>query len=171
MNAQLQPQLRRLRNHLLREQELYRRYCALLLEQRECIKSFQIQRVQDITLEREGITRELQESHAERLLLVQQFPDSEGKRLTDLILAHANGEQKSELLSLAKELKGLVSQARELGMESNQVVQFASDMIHGSISLLWQATQSVSKSYTRMGGLSEQYIPRVSRTENLLKEA
>lgn len=171
MNKNFQPQLRKLRNHLLAEIRLYEQYIALLLEQRESIKSFKIDRVQDITVKREDITRELQENHAERLLLIQQFPNSEGKRVSDLILEHAQGEQKTELLGLANDLRSLVDEARELGMESNQVVQFASNMIHGSISILWQATQSVSKSYTRLGGLSEQYTPRVSRAETLLKEA
>jgi hypothetical protein len=90
--------LRRLRNHLVREGILYRRYIELLKEQRQSIKSFQIDRINDITEKREDITRELQESHAERLLLIQNFPSGDGRRITDLIVAFAHGEQKKELL-------------------------------------------------------------------------
>ena len=72
---------------------------------------------------------------------------------------------------LSEMLRDLLGRERALSVESNQVLKFAINLVHGSMSLLSQATQSIVRCYSRSGDLKESVTPNHSRKERVLKEA
>jgi len=163
--------IQQLKALLERECALYRDFINLLGEQRRGITNFQADKIEILNLKRARLHRQMQTAHAERLILMQRFPDSAGKKLSTLIKSYCLKADQKVLLSLAQQLRELVLEAKSKGAESNGVVGFALNVVNGSLSLLWQATQHVSKSYSRSGRVQEAYVPRHSRGDNVLKQA
>ncbi len=163
--------IREIRKHLKAECALYDRYNALLEEQRKWTTRFSAEKIEKITEKRDDLTRQMQQAHAQRLIFLQQFPEDASQKLSEQIEKHIEGAEKKELLQLTEELRQRVLESRRLSVEENQVSHFALGMVNSGISLIWQATQSVTKSYTKSGNIEEAYTPTSSRNERTLKEA
>jgi hypothetical protein len=163
--------IRQLASLLERECKLYEEFLQLLKEQRKWLVKFSAEKFEELNTRRNEIHRKMQAAHAERLILMQQFPNSQGKKLTTLIKDHCTKADARTLLALAEKLRGLVLQSREDGRESASVLSFGLNVINGGISLIWQATQNVNRSYGRNAKVSESYSPRKSRLDSILKKA
>jgi hypothetical protein len=55
--------------------------------------------------------------------------------------------------------------------EFNQILNFSLGLVNGEISLLWSATQPVSRTYNAYGGMSEGVQPGPVRTGSSLGKA
>lgn len=156
---------------LEREIRLYRDYLALLKEERQSITKFNAERVSFLSEKRGHIIDAMNEAHLARLELMKQFQNSEGKRLSEIIKLSFHPEDARRLLRLVGQLKGAVKYVRRSSGEFTSIVRFALGMVDGIRSIIWSATQHVSKSYSRQGEVKERLQPTSSRGSNVLKQA
>ncbi len=160
-----------LTRHLTKECALYERYLTALEQQREALTKFQTEKITALNNKRAKLIAEMKEYEKKRLELVSELPKGKDRRLVELVRDNFSGKEGQELTRLARTLRELVQASRTMSQEFGLVNQFALNMVNGSISLIWQGTQNVSRQYGRKGSMHESYNPTRSRQETVLREA
>lgn len=163
--------VRELDSALTAEIRLQEEYALVLSEERACITKFEADRVQELSAKRETLSEEMQKASDRRLELMSMFPSHEGKRLTDLIRAHCHREDMQRLLPLAEKLRAALLKTKTLGLEFKQLANFSLNLVNGVISIIWSATQNVTRSYTAQGTVREAFNTPGTRLAGVLKEA
>ncbi|MDC0357662.1 flagellar export chaperone FlgN [Oligoflexia bacterium] len=163
--------LRSLEAYIKEESKLYESYLLLLSRQGQHVTKFDLEKLTALNLKRKEHSQHMARAQEKRVRLMEQFPDSAGKRLSELITIHCEPVDQQRLLPRAESLKGLILKCRLKDLEFNQVVQFALNTVNGSLSLMFHATQNMTKSYNPTGAVQQSFSPKRSRSETVLKEA
>jgi hypothetical protein len=162
-----------LQRNLERSCTLHERYLNLLTEERARLKTFAADDVERIRLKREELLAGIAELNAQRLEILSAVPDGTTRKLSELIdveTAFAPADA-AVVRPLVLKLKKLASAVQEQSREFSQVVNFALNLVHGSLSILWSATQNVTRSYTAGGSLLENRTPTGTRLQTTLRQA
>ncbi len=164
--------IRDLERVLRTEIRLQEEYASVLIEERTTLTRFNAEKIEQLSLRREELNGRIAIAAAERLELMKIFPNYEGKRLTELIRTHCHRQDSALLLPLAEKLKSVAQSTKSSGKEFKQLVDFSLNLVNGTLSILWSATQNVTKSYTPQGTVREAFHPSVTqRWAGLLKQA
>ncbi|NLF25208.1 MAG: flagellar protein FlgN [Deltaproteobacteria bacterium] len=163
--------IRELEVLLKRECELYRSYLALLKEERSWLPKFSAQKVERFTLGRADLYEKMRACQDRRLEIMRSFPQSRGSNLRKLVQELCDPVESQRILPLCEELRSLVIKTQRGAREHSQVVHFALKSVHGLLSILRSATQSVLKSYDRKGSAHQSCQPVRSRMSGVLKQA
>jgi len=161
--------IRDLERFIQEECRVHRRYLEVLRLEREQLSSFHSVEVSELSAERELLSSRMKELHDRRRDLMRLFPEGGSLRLREVLRLHCPEEQ--ALRAQAEELSELALEVRSASAEFSHVLNFALSLVHGSISLVRSATQSVTRSYTPGGEVREAYAPFVSRMQGVLREA
>lgn len=153
------------------ECQLYEQYLLLLEEERQSITCLNAEKIAAARYKRETVGQEMKAAQEERMSLMKGFPSSGGQRLSSLVIQHCHLDDSKRIILLIEKLRDLVKQSRTKGVEFGQVAQFALNMVNGSLSIIWTATQNVVRSYTRRGEINESYNPQHSRAQTVLTRA
>ncbi|RMG42970.1 MAG: hypothetical protein D6719_04890 [Candidatus Dadabacteria bacterium] len=163
--------VRELRRVLKEEISLYSQYVALIRKERSLVRKFKHKEINASASERNALCDKMAELQKKRISLMKKFPDwQQHQRLSKLIALYCHPEDRAELLNLTEKLRNVATEMRVESLKTSQLVNFAMKMVSGTISILWSATQSVVRSYSRRGAVKESYHPTRSRLQNLLKE-
>lgn len=165
------PFLKELGRVLEAECSAYEEYSKLLEQEHHGIVHFKAETVEAIAERRGEIVEKLQVLREERLKLGAKFPESDGAKLNDLIARHCHADDRRTLQPLAIRLRAAVSDASARGKELGQLGQFALNVVNGSLSILWSASQSVVKSYAPNGKVREAFHPATTRAAGILRQA
>lgn len=149
---------------------LYESYLELLGRQRDSVTRFRLDQFEKRTAKVEQLCEQMGTYAEKRKVLMQEHaPEWRDAKLSaflrEVFPKHA------ALHRSATRLKQLVEESRKEALEFSQVTQFALNMVNGGLSILWQATQNVTRRYGPQGELTESYAPTRSRKETTLKEA
>lgn len=145
------------------ECDLHREYLSVLASEREALTHFQQDEIVSLSSKRETLYESMRAAHERRLELMREFPGGEEMRLSQFIVKFCRPTDARVLAPLVAELKSLVKRCRTDGHEFNQIADFGLKMVGGTLSILWSATQDVSRSYSRQGKLKEFYHPAMDR--------
>jgi hypothetical protein len=168
MNRALLPQLEKV---LLAEIRIYEGYNALTELEKKVIAPFDAVKVTDAASRREQFVDEMNRLQAERLSLIQQIFGDNKTKLTILIADCLQGEEKKRFAIIAEKLKRSVTTSQKDTRELGSIAKFGMSMVDGLLSILYSATQHVTKNYTRSGSIQESTTPAGSRAGNVLKRA
>ena len=136
---------------------LHAEYIALLEKEQKALTHFKAEEVAALAAQREKLADRLDAIQAKRREFMQQFPDAEHAKLSELIVKHCHPEDAKRLSPLVRRLKKLITRSRALGSELGQVANFSLNLIEGTLSILWSATQNITRSYSRKGVMKETY--------------
>jgi hypothetical protein len=75
------------------------------------------------------------------------------------------------MLAIIEKVKLRIKEIENRSREFGQVVNFSLGLVNGSMSLLWSATQPVSKVYNAFGAMKQGVQPAPPRSGSLLGEA
>ena len=165
------PLIRQIEAALLQEVELQLRYSAAIEEEKACITKLHSERIAVLTAKREEIARAILSAKERRESLTSKIPGAEhGKSLRAILKEKAHKDDARRISQLASKLEVLVHDNRKRGREFSRLVNFASTIIDGSMSILRSATQSITRAYGRNGVLREKIAPN-TRTQGTLEEA
>ena len=168
MNKNLLPKLEKV---LLAEIRIYEGYNALTQLEKQVIAPFNAEKVTNAAERREQFLDEMKRLQAERLILVKEIFGDNKARLSLLIADTLKGEERRRFLSLASTLKKCVTTSQKDTRELGSIARFGMSMVDGLLSILYSATQHVTKNYTRLGNIQESATPAGSRAGNVLKKA
>ena len=153
-----------------KECTLYRRYIALLDEERGWLARFNEERITALTAQRSALYEELLAAQDLRLAAMRHFP-AQNMKLRDLVVKFMLPVNAKKLLPLIDSLRALVKDSQTKGRQHSQILEFGLNVVHGVLSIVWSATQHVVKSYNRQGTMNEAYHPAKGRSSGVLKEA
>ncbi len=143
----------------LLEQEcaVHGEYIALMEKEEIALTKFKAEEVTALAGQREMLAGQMAQIQEKRQEFMQHFPDAEHKKLSELIIKHCHPEDARRLTPLVGRLKKLITRSRALGTALGQVANFSLSLVDGTLSILWSATQNVTRSYSRKGVIKESY--------------
>ncbi|MBN8549588.1 MAG: flagellar export chaperone FlgN [Deltaproteobacteria bacterium] len=163
--------VRELDSVLREELRLQKEYAEILNEERTSITTFKAEKVQSLSEKREVLSETIKRAAEKRAELMAMFPEHQGKRLSELIRAHCHPVDQERLMPLADALKLAVQNTKSLSTEFKQLASFSLNLVNGALSILWSATQNVTRSYTPNGKIKESAHSSGNRQAGVLKEA
>lgn len=141
---------------LKEECRLQARYIGLLNEERRALVKMSSERVVELADQRDKLSWEMKEARDRRMEILSAIPDSKGVQLAELIKMRFSGNEAARLMALRDQLHSLIKDSAALAREISQVVNFSLDFINGSLSIIWNGTQSATSSYGRKGVVKSQ---------------
>lgn len=163
--------IRQIESALLEEIKLQVSYSSLIEEEGAHVTKLNSDQLKALTAKREDLYRSILTAKSRREELTQKISGGDdGSTLRSLLAAHAHREDAARLSKLAGKLEVLVQENRTRGREFGRLVQFATTIIDGSLSILRSATQSITRAYGRNGIVKEKFAPK-SRSLGTLEEA
>ena len=155
------------------EQELacYSEYLALLAEEQVSVVKLKAEQVAILSERRADVANRISALRDERLELVSSVSACEERRLSDIIRTSCTPIDAKRLEKLIAQIKAVIKVVESKSREFNQVLNFSLGLVNGEISLLWSASQSVTRVYNAFGSVSEASQPSAPRAGSLLGEA
>ena len=120
---------------------------------------------------RAAVVEKLTRLREDRALLVERITGDEFTRVSDMVIQGCGVADKKRLLSLAQKVKARLAIVDKKTREFSQILNFSLGLVNGEMSLLWSATQPVTRTYNAHGGLSEGVQPGPARTGSSLGKA
>jgi hypothetical protein len=122
--------------------------------------------------ERRGvIVEKLSLLREDRALLIERLTGDEFTRVSDVVTHGCSPADKKRLLALAQKVKGRLALLDKHTKEFNQILNFSLGLVNGEMSLLWSATQPVSRTYNAHGSFTEGVQPGPVRSGSSLGKA
>ena len=156
---------------LSKECQLYEQYLSVLAQERDLITKIAAEQVMALSEKRGELTDAMTEAKNERIEFVKALGLEEKTPISKVVAEHCTAADKRKLTLLVNKLKNLVKTVRAQAKEFSQLLHFSLGMVDGSLSIIWAATQNVTKSYGADAMVKQSYTPKHSRKDLLLKEA
>lgn len=163
--------VKRLERILEEELALYVEYLAVLAQEQAYVMSLKADKVSVLSARRGDIMGRLSDLRDERTVLIEEQSDSEPRRLSEVVEQHCLPADRKKLLSLISKIKDSLSMVEEKSKEFSQLLGFTLGLVNGEISLLWSASQPVTRVYDSFGSLHEARQPAAPRAGSLLGQA
>ncbi len=146
-------------------------YLGLLFEEQKSVVALKPDQVTELGTKREAAVETLSKLRDQRVRLIAAVTGNESVKVSDLVQNHFSPSDKKRLLPLLQKLKQRIAHVEEKSREFNQVLNFSLGLVNGSMSILWSATQSVTKSYNAFGTVTESIQPTAPRAGSSLGRA
>ena len=135
---------------------LYEEYLKIQNDEREGLKKANVQKIKENTVLRSNI---LEYIYVLKNKLSTLITNEGENKVIKLLNKKAPNEQKMILLPKIKKLRELIKQTQGKAREYSELLNFSSNLVNGSLSILWSATQGIFKSYGRDRNIHESYHP------------
>lgn len=155
------------------EQELvcYTAYLAFLAEEQVNVVKLKAEQVALLSERRSEQVSRIAELRDQRLELVASVSEDEERPLSEIIRDACTPVDAKRLGKLVTQIKAVIQVVESKSREFNQVLNFSLGLVNGEISLLWSASQSVTRVYNAFGSVREASQPSAPRAGSLLGEA
>ena len=160
-----------LEKFLVDEVSLCDEYLNIIKEEQAAVVKLESETVTLLGEKRGVVVDKLTRLREERALLVERVTGDEFTRVTDMVNQGCTPSDKKRLLTLANKVRARLAIVDKSTKEFNQILNFSLGLVNGEISLLWSATQPVSRTYNAHGGMSEGVQPGPVRTGSSLGKA
>jgi hypothetical protein len=163
--------VKKLEQILEEEYALYVEYLAVLAQERACVIALKADQVNVLSSRRAELINQLSTLRDERAALVEEQSNGESRRLSDIVEQSCAPADKKKLLMLIGKIKNSLAMVEEKSREFSHVLGFTLGLVNGEISLLWSASQPVTRVYDSFGSLNEARQPTAPRAGSLLGQA
>ena len=163
--------IRKLEAALLEEIKLQVSYSMVVEEENSFITKFNTEKIQALSEKREAMYYSIAQAMEKRAALALEIPGAtQSSCLRDLLKAQAHPDDAARLNRHAEKLRVLVQSNHQRGREFGRLANFALTLVNGSLSILWSATQSITRAYGRNAVVKESFAPK-TRSQMTIKEA
>jgi len=149
----------------------YVEYLAVLAQEQACVIALKADQVSILSARRAEIVNRLTALRDERTDIIHEQSDGESRKLSDVVEQHCVPSDRKKLLGLIAKIKDSLCLVEEKSKEFSQVLGFTLGLVNGEISLLWSASQPVTRVYDSFGSLQEARQPSAPRAGSLLGQA
>jgi hypothetical protein len=163
--------IKALEKFLVEEIALCDEYLKIITEEQSAVVKLDSATVTLLGEKRAAVVEKLTLLREERALLVERVTGDEFTRVSDMVAQGCGPADKKRLLALASKVKARLAIVDKKTREFGQIVNFSLGLVNGEISILWSATQPVSRTYNAHGGLVEGVQPGPTRTGSSLGKA
>ena len=162
---------RSLEKILEEEISLYVEYVGILTQEQSCVVTLRADEVSVLSHRRAQVVARLETLQEARSAFVEQVSGREAMRLTDFVEQACALVDKKRVMTLVRKMKDVLQAVEEKSREFTQVLNFSLGLVNGEISLLWSASQPVTRVYNAFGSVQEAVQPGAPRVGSLLGEA
>ncbi len=155
---------------LERECALQSEYTQVLALERQALKNFKPQEIEDLAQKRGKITERIAELQEKRLQIITDNGGS-GKRLTEWAKEQLHSKDCERVVKLAAKLKAAVEMNSKFVSEFKTILDFSVGMVSSTLSIIWSGTQTVNDTYSGSGELKRSFQPAAKKSLNLLTTA
>jgi hypothetical protein len=163
--------IKSLEKFLVEEIALCDEYLKIIVQEQAAVVKLDSTNVTLLGEQRAVVVEKLSQLREERALLVERITGDEFTRVSEMIAQGCGPADKRRLLGLAQKVKARLVIVDQKTREFGQVVNFSLGLVNGEISLLWSATQPVSRTYNAHGGMVEGVQPGPPRAGTSLGKA
>jgi hypothetical protein len=160
-----------LEKFLVDEISLCDEYLKIIKEEQAAVVKLDAEKVTLLGEARSFVVDKLTRLREDRALLVERVTGDEFTRITHVINQGCGPSDKKRLIALTQKVKARLVAFDKYTKEFNQVLNFSLGLVNGEMSLLWSATQPISRTYNAHGGLTEGVQPGPVRTGSSLGKA
>jgi hypothetical protein len=146
-------------------------YLKLLEEEKNAVVKLKPEEVSALSIRRLTVVDALDALRSDRQKLVALLSGEEGAKASELIERICGPADKKRLLAVIEKIKLRVKQMETQSRDFSQIVNFSLGLVNGSMSLIWSATQPVSKVYNAFGAMKQGVQPAAPRSGSLLGQA
>ena len=160
-----------LEKFLVDEVSLCDEYLKIIKEEQAAVVKLDAEKVTLLGEARSFVVDKLTRLREDRALFVERMTGDEFTRVTQVINQGCGPSDKKRLIALTQKVKARLVAFDKCTKEFNQVLNFSLGLVNGEMSLLWSATQPISRTYNAHGGLTEGVQPGPVRTGSSLGKA
>jgi hypothetical protein len=146
-------------------------YLALLSSEQDHVVKLQSDKVAECAERRAIVADRISVVRTSRDDLVRILNKNSKTTLTELVTTGGSAAEKRRILPVIGKLKQKAKVMDQRSKELNQVVNFSLGLVNGSLSIIWSATQTVTRCYNAFGGMTELFQPNAPRAGSLLGQA
>lgn len=163
--------LRELEGLLREETSLCEQYLAIISKEQVAITKLNVAEVTQCATQREGCLSAMVALKERRTELLRALSDTKKVSATEVITRLTQGKERQRLLGLVEKLRAVLARVESASRECGHVVDFSLGLVNGSLSILWSATQDVTKGYTPYGTITQGTARQPRRRGGSLGEA
>lgn len=163
--------LKNLETSLDEELRQYQEYLQILEKEQERVVTLKTDELVEFSATRSKIIDRLAQLRDTRISIVSSLVGNETTKLSEFVEALPASTDKTRLATYVDKIKSAVSAVDRKTKEFTQVLNYSLGLVNGEISLLWSASQTVSRVYNAFGSVVEGAQPAPQRTGSLLGEA
>jgi hypothetical protein len=154
------------------EISLYTRYRALVEEELESVKKFNVPNSQTCAEKREKLCLLIAREREKRATPIESLASGDVyPNLTALVKAHTEGNDRALLLRKIEDLRKIVTDTRRLNTTLSLSVEYSLGLISSKASIVRSASHEVQREYTIHGNIRESVHPVASRSGGTLRQA
>lgn len=147
------------------------KYLDIVRQEQEAVVKLQADEVSGLSVQRVYVIDALSALRSDRTKLVALLAGNEGTKASELVEKVCGPTDKKRLLAIIQKIKLRIKQIETTSREFGKVVNFSLGLVNGSMSVLWSATQPVSKVYNSFGAMKQGVQPSAPRSGSLLGQA
>jgi hypothetical protein len=163
--------IRSLEKYLADEIALCDDYLKIIQQEQRAVIKLDAPTVTILGEQRALVVEKLSRIREDRALLVERITGDETTRVSELVAQRCGPSDRKRLLALAEKVKVRLGQVDRMTQEFSQILNFSLGLVNGEMSLLWSATQPVTRVYNAYGGLTEGVQPGPARSGSSLGKA
>jgi hypothetical protein len=168
----LDPKLiRSLESILEKELIQYKTYLSLLEKEQTAVIRLKSEDVNDCAAKRGQVVEILATLRENRVAILTALTGSDGVRVSDFVATIPVPTERKRLTLLVAAIKETIARVDARSREFSHVLNFSLGLVNGEISILWSASQAVTRVYNASGTLTEGTQPAAPRAGSLLGEA
>lgn len=163
--------LKALETALDEELRQYHDYLQILELEQERVVTLKTDELVEFSSTRSKIIDRLSQLRDVRVSIVASLVGNTSTKLSDFVEALPTSADKKRLSNYVEQIKSAVESVDRKTKEFTQVLNYSLGLVNGEISLLWSASQTVSRVYNSFGSVIEGAQPAPQRVGSLLGEA
>jgi flagellar biosynthesis/type III secretory pathway chaperone len=163
--------LKALETSLDEELRQYHDYLQILEQEQERVVTLKTDELVEFSATRSTIIDRLSQLRDVRVGIVASLVGNDSTKLSDFVESLPFSADKTRLSNYVEKIKSAVQSVDKKTKEFNQVLSYSLGLVNGEISLLWSASQTVSRVYNAFGSVVEGAQPAPQRVGSLLGEA
>jgi hypothetical protein len=168
----LDPKLiRSLESVLEKELAQYKTYLSLVDKEQLAVIRLKSDEVTELAAKRGQTVEILATLRENRVAILSALTGREGVRASEFVTTIPAPVERKRLTLLVAAIKETIARVDARSKEFNHVLNFSLGLVNGEISILWSASQAVSRVYNSFGALQEGAQPAAPRAGSLLGEA
>ena len=143
-------------------------YLKVLAREYAAVVKLDTVAVEQLGEKRGAVVDQLARVRDDRCLIIERLTGDPTSRVSEVVTVLAYPADKKRLNPLIERLKGHLAAVEKETREFTQVLNYSLGLVNGEISLLWSATQPVTRGYNAFGTMTEGVQPGPTRTGSSL---
>ncbi len=149
----------------------YDRYLELLEHEQQAVIKLDSDKVVLLGAARGEIVDRIAQLKEERTKFIATTIGDDSFRASEVIEQGCSAGDKKRLMALIEKIRAKIKRVEAKSKEFNQILSYSLGLVNGELSLLWSASQPVSRVYNAFGSITQGVQPAPPRNGSLLGEA